>query len=70
MCNNIKISNTHFINTFQGLSYHELCQQYPDIINKLHALDAEICGGTTATVVLIYNNKLYMANVGRSLLHV
>ena len=55
------------INSLQGLSYHELCQQYPDIINKLHALDAEISGGTTATVVLIYNNKLYMANVGEVL---
>lgn len=48
----------------EGLSYHEACQQYPDIMNKLHALDSEISGGTTATVVLIYNNKLYMANVG------
>lgn len=48
----------------EGISYHEMCQQYPDILNKLHALDKEICGGTTATVVLIYNNKIYVANVG------
>ena len=47
------------------MSYHEACQQYPDIMNKLLALDSEISGGTTATVVLIYNNKLYMANVGK-----
>ncbi|XP_060560245.1 TGF-beta-activated kinase 1 and MAP3K7-binding protein 1-like [Ruditapes philippinarum] len=48
----------------EGISYHEACQQYPDIISKLHALDKEISGGTTGTVVLIYNNKLYVANVG------
>lgn len=48
----------------EGIGYHEACQQYPDIINKLHALDAEISGGTTGTVVLIYLNKIYVANVG------
>lgn len=48
----------------EGIGYHEACQQYPDIISKLHALDTEISGGTTGTVVLIYNNKLYVANVG------
>ncbi|KAL4239630.1 PHOsphatase [Mactra antiquata] len=48
----------------EGISYHEACTQYPDIINQLHTLDAEICGGTTATVVLIYRDKLYVANVG------
>ncbi|XP_052773974.1 TGF-beta-activated kinase 1 and MAP3K7-binding protein 1-like [Mya arenaria] len=48
----------------EGISYHEACQTYPDIMNKLHTLDSEISGGTTATVVLIYNNKLYVANVG------
>ena len=52
----------------QGISYHEACQQYPEIINKLHALDKEISGGTTGTVVLIYNNKLYVANVGKFIL--
>ena len=50
---------------YQGTSYHEACQQYPDIINKLHALDKEISGGTTGTVVLIHQNKLYVANVGK-----
>ena len=48
----------------QGISYHEACQTYPDIIEKLHKLDNEICGGTTGTVVLIYKEKLYVANVG------
>lgn len=48
----------------EGISYDEACQQYPEIINKLHALDSEISGGTTATVVLIYRNRIYVANVG------
>ncbi|CAL1527051.1 unnamed protein product [Lymnaea stagnalis] len=48
----------------EGISQYEAFQKYPDIINKLEELDREISGGTTATVVLIYNSKLYVANVG------
>ncbi|KAH3872063.1 TGF-beta-activated kinase 1 and MAP3K7-binding protein 1-like [Dreissena polymorpha] len=48
----------------EGLAYHEACHTYPEIFNKLRALEHEVSGGTTATVVLIYNNKIYVANVG------
>lgn len=48
----------------EGINHFEAQQKYPDIIKKLEDLDREISGGTTATVVLIYNNKLYVANVG------
>ena len=34
-------------------------------MKKLQELEKEISGGTTATVVLIYNNKIYVANVGK-----
>ena len=49
---------------FQGLSHYEKVIQYPDIMKKLDDLETEITGGTTATVALIYKNKLYVANVG------
>ncbi|KAK6171338.1 hypothetical protein SNE40_019549 [Patella caerulea] len=48
----------------EGLSDFDAYQKYPEIMNKLHALETQISGGTTACVVLIYNNKLYVANVG------
>ncbi|XP_005094474.1 TGF-beta-activated kinase 1 and MAP3K7-binding protein 1 isoform X2 [Aplysia californica] len=48
----------------EGIGQYEAYQKYPDVISKLQELEKEISGGTTATVVLIYNNKLYVANVG------
>ncbi|KAK3586022.1 hypothetical protein CHS0354_033144 [Potamilus streckersoni] len=48
----------------EGMSYHEAYQQYPETVNKLHELNSVISGGTTASVVLIYHNKIYLANVG------
>ena len=44
---------------------YEQYTQYPDIYNRLQAIEAEITGGTTAVVTLIYNNNLYVANVGK-----
>ncbi|XP_067671924.1 TGF-beta-activated kinase 1 and MAP3K7-binding protein 1-like [Haliotis asinina] len=49
-----------------GITQYEAFTKYPDIVNKLQQLDLEIAGGTTASVVLIYNEKLYVANVGDS----
>ncbi|KAI8794260.1 TGF-beta-activated kinase 1 and MAP3K7-binding protein 1 isoform X1 [Biomphalaria glabrata] len=48
----------------EGISHYEAYQKYPEIMNNLQELDRKISGGTTATVVLIYYNKLYVANVG------
>ncbi|KAK7111479.1 TGF-beta-activated kinase 1 and MAP3K7-binding protein 1-like [Littorina saxatilis] len=49
-----------------GISSYEACSQYPEVYNKLQQLEQQLQGGTTATLVLIYNNKLYVANVGDS----
>ena len=58
------VFNKLLFSSFQGIDHYEAKQKYPDIIKKLEELDREISGGTTATVVLIYNNRLYVANVG------
>lgn len=47
-----------------GISSYEACSKYPDVYNKLQQLEQELSGGTTATLVLIYNEKIYVANVG------
>lgn len=52
---------------FQGISDYEAYNKYPALMKGLEDLDKEISGGTTATVVLIYNGKLYVANVGECL---
>nr|KAG5714894.1 hypothetical protein BaRGS_000382 [Batillaria attramentaria] len=48
----------------EGITSYEAYNKYPDIVNKLQQLEQELSGGTTATLVLIYNNKIYVANVG------
>lgn len=50
--------------SLQGISHYEACKQYPDTMKQLDNLEKEISGGTTATVSLIYKNKLFVANVG------
>ncbi|KAI8479174.1 PREDICTED: TGF-beta-activated kinase 1 and MAP3K7-binding protein 1-like [Branchiostoma belcheri] len=50
----------------EGMSDYEVYQQYPQLVDKLHALDEKITGGTTAVVALILNSKLYVANAGDS----
>ncbi|XP_076459304.1 TGF-beta-activated kinase 1 and MAP3K7-binding protein 1-like isoform X2 [Babylonia areolata] len=47
-----------------GISSYEACSKYPDVYSKLQQLEQQLSGGTTATLVLIYNNKIYVANVG------
>ncbi|KAL8600895.1 hypothetical protein ACOMHN_045032 [Nucella lapillus] len=47
-----------------GISSYEACSKYPDVYSKLQQLEQQLSGGTTATLVLIYNNKTYIANVG------
>ncbi|KAK7507282.1 hypothetical protein BaRGS_00001217 [Batillaria attramentaria] len=48
----------------EGITSYEAYNKYPDIVKKLQQLEQELSGGTTATLVLIYNNKIYVANVG------
>ena len=48
----------------QGISSYEACSKYPEVYSKLQQLEQQLSGGTTATLILIYNNKIYVANVG------
>ncbi|CAH3039782.1 unnamed protein product [Pocillopora meandrina] len=50
----------------EGLSSYEAYQQFPDEVARMQALQDEISGGTTAVVALIFQNKLFVANVGDS----
>lgn len=50
----------------EGIPHSQLPQQYQKLLEKLHKIEQEIAGGTTAIVALILNNKLYIANIGTS----
>ncbi|KAJ0051154.1 hypothetical protein NL108_014584, partial [Boleophthalmus pectinirostris] len=41
-----------------------LCIQSQKVQERLQELEQEVCGGATAVVALILNNKLYIANMG------
>jgi len=51
---------------FQGLSSYEAYQKFPEQVNRIQALQDEISGGTTAVLALIFQRKLFVANVGDS----
>jgi len=44
----------------------EAFEKYPELVNRVETLDAEIRGGTSAVVALVFNNRLYVANAGNS----
>ena len=50
----------------QGLSSYEAYQQFPEQVARIQALQDEISGGTTAVLALIFQRKLFVANVGDS----
>ncbi|XP_071441161.1 TGF-beta-activated kinase 1 and MAP3K7-binding protein 1-like [Hetaerina americana] len=49
-----------------GGSPREVFRNFPYLVSKLEALDAEVSAGTTAVVALVYSGQLYVANVGDS----
>ncbi|XP_046384331.1 TGF-beta-activated kinase 1 and MAP3K7-binding protein 1-like [Ischnura elegans] len=49
-----------------GESPREAFRNFPHLVNKLEALDAEVSAGSTAVVALVYSGQLYVANVGDS----
>lgn len=49
-----------------GLTPYETYQKYPDLVDKLNALNCELSAGTSAVVALVYRGRLYVANVGDS----
>ena len=50
----------------QGMSSYEAYQKFPEQVARIQALQDEISGGTTAVLALIFQNKLFVANVGDS----
>lgn len=48
----------------QGMNSYEAYQKEPQIVEEIKRLNYELSSGTAAAVALIYNNKLYVANVG------
>ncbi|XP_022189236.2 TGF-beta-activated kinase 1 and MAP3K7-binding protein 1-like [Nilaparvata lugens] len=49
-----------------GLKVYEAYQKYPEIVNKLNAINNELSCGTTAVIALVLNQQLFVANVGDS----
>ncbi|XP_012280880.1 TGF-beta-activated kinase 1 and MAP3K7-binding protein 1 [Orussus abietinus] len=49
-----------------GLNSYETYQKFPQLVDKLNALNCELSAGTSAVVALVYRNRLYVANVGDS----
>lgn len=50
----------------QGMSGMEAFQTFPEIVERLKTVTAEVSSGTTAVVALIHVNRLHVANVGDS----
>ncbi|XP_073448651.1 TGF-beta-activated kinase 1 and MAP3K7-binding protein 1 isoform X2 [Aquarana catesbeiana] len=48
----------------EGAVLQQLPSQYQKIVERLNTLEKEIYGGAMVIVVIIVNNKLYVANVG------
>lgn len=49
-----------------GLNLYEAYSEVPEVVEKIKRINIELSSGTTAAIALIYNNKLYVANVGNS----
>ncbi|XP_014485131.1 PREDICTED: TGF-beta-activated kinase 1 and MAP3K7-binding protein 1-like [Dinoponera quadriceps] len=49
-----------------GLNSYETYQKFPDLVDKLNALNCELSAGTSAVVALVFKGRLYVANVGDS----
>lgn len=48
----------------EGLNSYEAYQKVPDLVENIKRINCELSSGTAAAVALIYNGKLYVANVG------
>lgn len=48
----------------EGLNSYEAYQKMPHVVENIKRINCELSSGTAAAIVLIYNNKLYVANVG------
>lgn len=48
----------------EGLNNYEAYKQVPQVVENIKRINYELSSGATAAIALIYNNKLYIANVG------
>lgn len=48
----------------EGLTNYEVYKQVPQVVENIKRINCELSSGATAAVALIYNNKLYVANIG------
>ncbi|XP_043275797.1 TGF-beta-activated kinase 1 and MAP3K7-binding protein 1-like [Venturia canescens] len=48
------------------LNSYEAYQKFPDLVDKLNAINCELSAGTSAVVALIHAGRLYVANIGDS----
>lgn len=55
---------TSLLYDIQGMNSYEAYQKVPHIVEEIKRLNYELSSGTAAAVALVYNNKLYVANVG------
>ncbi|KAK9877293.1 hypothetical protein WA026_017685 [Henosepilachna vigintioctopunctata] len=55
---------TSLTEDINGLTSLEACQKFPEALEKLKYINFELSSGTACAVALIFNNKLYVANVG------
>lgn len=55
---------TSLIYDMQGMNSYQAYQKEPNIVEGIKRLNDELSSGTAAAVALIYNNKLYVANIG------
>lgn len=60
----ILAERTSLICDIQGMNSYEAYQKEPQTVEEIKRLNYELSSGTGAAVALIYNNKLYVANVG------
>ena len=61
-----KRKGTCILTALQGVPVDQLHEKCPDLYKQLHAIDSQLSGGCTAVVGLVYHNKLFVANVGKS----
>lgn len=49
-----------------GLSEYEIAQNYQPVLDELNNINEELTVGASVVLALIYNHKLYIANLGNS----
>lgn len=48
----------------EGLNNYEAYKQVPQVVENIKKINYALSSGATAAIALVYNHKLYVANVG------